>query len=129
MEECNICLTKINKRNKNEHEQSKKHNYIFFSNLIINKYVIQNDEIDNMNDILEKYYEEHKKKIIRFRIDIIWKKNDVIINKISVPHTITYIQTHMFKPIMEEMPFYVKISLNEFQIMIDRGCDYKIITD
>ena len=53
----------------------------------------------------------------------------MIKNKISVPHTITYIQTHMFKPIMEEMPFYVKISLNEFQIMIDRGCDYKIITD
>ena len=35
----------------------------------------------------------------------------------------------MFKPIMEEMPFYVKVSLNEFQNMIDRGCEYKIITD
>ena len=39
MEECNICLTK-KKRNKNKHERSKKHKYIF-SNLIINKYVIK----------------------------------------------------------------------------------------
>ena len=37
MEECNIRLTKIKKRNKNKHEQSKKHKYI--SNLIINKYI------------------------------------------------------------------------------------------
>ena len=71
MKECNICLTKINKRNKNEHEQSRKHKYIFFSNLIINKYVIQNDEIDNKYDILQRYHDEHKKKFIRFRIDII----------------------------------------------------------
>ena len=30
MEECNICPTKIKKRNKNKHEQSEKHKYIFF---------------------------------------------------------------------------------------------------
>ena len=127
MEECNICLTKIKKRKK-RHEQSKKHKY-FFSNLILNKYVVKNVEIDKFSDILQSYYDEHKKKISQFRIDLIWKKNDVFINKISVPSTITYIQTHMFKPIMEEMPFYVKVSLNEFQNMIDRGCEYNIITD
>ena len=27
------------------------------------------------------------------------------------------------------MPFYVKVSLNEFQNLIDRGCEYNIITD
>ena len=32
----------------------------------------------------------------------------------------------MFKPIMEEMPFYVKVSLKEFQKMTDRGCEYNI---
>ena len=41
MEECDICLTKIKKRYKNKHEQSKK--YKIFSNLIIitliNKYI------------------------------------------------------------------------------------------
>ena len=128
MEECNICLTKIKKRNKNKQERSKKHKH-FFSNLIIKKYVIKSDEINNFNDILQSYYDEHKKKFNQFKIDISWKKNDAIINKISVPCTITYIQTHMFKSIMEEIPFYVKVSLNEFQNMIDRGCVYNIITD
>ena len=128
MEERNVCLTKIKKRDKNKQEQSMKHKY-FLSNLIINKYAIKNDEIDKFKSILQSYYEEHKKKFNQFSIDVIWKKNDVIIKKISVPCTITYIQTHMFKPIMEEMPFYLKVSLKEFQNMIDRGCEYDIISD
>ena len=56
-------------------------------------------------------------------------KNDAIINMISAPCTITFLQTHMFKRIMEEMPYYVKVSLNEIQDMIDRGCVYNIKTD
>ena len=94
----------------------------------MNKYVIKNDKIFNLKNIVHSYYDEHKKKFIQFRIDVIWKKKDVIINKISVPCTITYKQTHLFKPFMEEMPFYVKVSLKEFQNMIDRGCEYSIIT-
>ena len=35
----------------------------------------------------------------------------------------------MFKPNMEEMSFYVKISLKEIQNTTDRGCEYNIITD
>ena len=35
----------------------------------------------------------------------------------------------MFKPFMEEKSFYVKVSLNEFQNMIDRGCEYNVITN
>ena len=42
MEECNICLAKIEKRNKFKHDQSKKKK--FFSNLIINKYIPKNNE-------------------------------------------------------------------------------------
>ena len=45
MEEYNICLTKIKKRNKNKHEQSKKHEY--FSNLIINKYIVKKLKLIN----------------------------------------------------------------------------------
>ena len=96
---------------------------ILLSNLILNKYIIKNDEIDKFKDILQSYYGEQTKKFNQFGINVIWKKNDVIINKKSVPCTITYIQTHMFKPNMEEMLFYVKVSLNEFQYMIDRGCE------
>ena len=44
MEEYNICLTKRKERNKNKHNQFKKH--IYFSNLIINKYLVRNPEID-----------------------------------------------------------------------------------
>ena len=29
---------------------------------------------------------------------IIWKKNDMIINNISIPRTITLVRTHMFRP-------------------------------
>ena len=44
MEECNICLSKIKNKNEKKHERSKKHKY--FSNLIINKYIVRNPEID-----------------------------------------------------------------------------------
>ena len=54
MEECNICLATIKKRNKTKHEQSKKHKY-FLSNLIINKYIVKNNEIDKYKDILQSY--------------------------------------------------------------------------
>ena len=46
MEACNICLTRIKKRSKSEHEQSKEHKY--FSNLIINKYFVRNSEVINI---------------------------------------------------------------------------------
>ena len=113
---------------KKNHEQSKKHKF-FLKNLIVSKYITKNEKINNLKDIVQSYYNEHKKKISQFKIIVIWKKNNVIINKISGPCTITHIQTHMFKPIMEEMPFYVKVSLKVFQNMIDRGCEYIFKTD
>ena len=62
MYECNICLTKIKKRNKNKHEKLMKHKYIL-SNLIINKYIVKNNEIDKFKEIVQSYYEKHKKEI------------------------------------------------------------------
>ena len=73
MEESNICLTKIKKRNKNKHEQPKKHKY-FLSNLIISKYIARNDEIDKYKDILPSYYDKHKKKFDNFIVWIFCKK-------------------------------------------------------
>ena len=67
MEECDICLTKIKKRNKNKHQQSKKHRY-FLSNLIIKKYIVRNDEIDKFKDNLQSYYDKHKRKFIKFSV-------------------------------------------------------------
>ena len=57
MEEWNICLSKTKKRNKNEHEQSKKHKY--FSNLITNKYIGKICEFYIFKDIIQPYYNNH----------------------------------------------------------------------
>ena len=40
----------MKKRNKNKHEQSKEHKY--FSNLIVNKYIVIKEEIDKFKDII-----------------------------------------------------------------------------
>ena len=128
MEECDICLTKMKKQKKIKHEQSKKHKY-FFSNLIINKYIVKTDEIDNFKDILQSYYDEHKKKFNEFTVRVIWKKNDMVENRTSVPCTITLQKTHMFKPDMFEIPMYVEVSEHEFLDIVNKNCVYIIITD
>ena len=53
----------------------------------------------------------------------------MIINKISIPRTITLQRTHMFKPDMFEIPIYVKVSEREFLDIIDRNCVYNKISD
>ena len=96
MYECDICLAKIKKRNKNKHEKSMKHRY-FFSNMIVNKYIVKNSDINKFKGFLQSYCDEPKKKFKEFTVTIIWKKNDMIIKKISIPRTITLQRTHMFK--------------------------------
>ena len=53
----------------------------------------------------------------------------MIINKISVPQTNTLQRTDMFKPIMFEIPIYVRLSECKFLDIIDRNCVYNIISD
>ena len=84
MEECDICLTKTKKRNKNKHQQSKKHRY-FLSNLIIKKYIVRNDESDKFKDILLSYYVNHKIKLNNFSVWIIWKTNIEIVREVKLP--------------------------------------------
>ena len=64
MEECVVCLTKTKKQNKNKHEQSKKHS--FFLNLIINKTILKKEESDKFKDIIQSYYDKHKKNLMTF---------------------------------------------------------------
>ena len=109
MEEFILCLTKLKKRYKTKHVQSTKHKN-FFPNLIINKYLVKKDEIGKFKDILQSFCDEHKKKFIEFTLCNIWKKNGLVINKISVPYTITLLQTHPFKPVMEGISIYVEVS-------------------
>ena len=128
MYECDICLAKIKKQNKNKHEKSMKHRY-FLSNMIVNKYIVKNIDINKFKDILQSYCDELKNKFNEFTVSIIWKKNDTIINKISIPRTITLQRTHVFKPDMFEIPIYVKVSEREFQDIVDRNCAYNITSD
>ena len=73
-----------------------KHKY--FSNLIINKYLVKNIEFWNLKHIFEPYYENHKKKFNHFSVGVMWKKIDLLRNKISVPVTITFQETQLFQP-------------------------------
>ena len=59
MQECDICLTNMKTRYKNKHKHSEKQKY--FSNLIINKYNVRNDEIDKFKNIFQSYCDKHKK--------------------------------------------------------------------
>ena len=60
MNEFDICLAEIKKRNKNKHEKLMKHRY-FLSNLIVNKYIVKNIDINKFKDILQSYCDELKK--------------------------------------------------------------------
>ena len=88
MYECDICLAKIKKQNRNKHEKSMRHRY-FLSNLIVNIYIVRYNDINKFKDILQSYCDEHKKKFNEFTVMIIGKKNDMKMNKISIPRTIT----------------------------------------
>ena len=54
MDECNIYLSK-----RKQHLTKKCKNY---SNLIINKYIEENVEIDKFKHIIQSYYDKQKKK-------------------------------------------------------------------
>ena len=49
MYRCELCSTILQKRNKTKHNQSKKHKY--YSNLILNRYVIKNVKVNEFKDI------------------------------------------------------------------------------
>ena len=128
MYECGICLAKLKKRNKSKHEKSITHRY-FLSNVIVNKYIVKNNDINKFKDILQSYCDEHKKNFNEFTVTISWKKNDMIINEISNPRTNTLQRAHMFKPHMFEIPIYVKVSEREFLNIVDRNCVHNILSD
>ena len=97
--------------------------------MIVNKYIVKKNDINKFRDILQSYCDEHKKKFNEFTATIIWKKNDMSINKISIPRTITLQRTHMFQADMFEIPTYVKVCEPEFLNIVDRNCAYNLISD
>ena len=49
MYSCELCNSKLLKRDKTKHNQTKKHNY--YPNLILNRYVIKDVEVVSFKDI------------------------------------------------------------------------------
>ena len=58
---CELCNTFLQERYKTKHNQSKKHKY--YSNLILNRYVMKDVEVIRFEDIFNPYFIEHTKKI------------------------------------------------------------------
>ena len=98
----------------------------YFSNLIVNKHKVRNPEIDKYKDILQSYYDEHKKKLDNFTVCVMWKKNDILISKISVPSTITLEKQHLFQPCMVELPIVIRVSPLDFLDTFDRNINNEV---
>ena len=68
MYRCDLCNTTMLQRNKNKHNQSKTHKY--YSNKILNQYVINNVEVNKYNDVFNPYFSTHSRKFNSFEIFI-----------------------------------------------------------
>ena len=60
MYSCELCIIFILPRNKTKHRKTKKHKY--YSNLILNRYVIKDVEVANYKDVFHPYFTHHSKK-------------------------------------------------------------------
>ena len=89
--------------------------------MIINKYLTNNDEIDKFKDIIQSYYDKHKTKFDDFTVCVMRKKNDVLLNKISIPITITLGKPHLFQPSLIELPIVIRVSTLDFLDTFDRN--------
>ena len=115
MNECDIRFSKIKKN----HEKTLIGKETYFSNLIINKYIARNHEIGKFKDIIQPYYNIHKREFDNFSVCVMWKKIDVLTNKISVPGTITVEKQHLFNPCMTELPIVIRVPLFDFPETFD----------
>ena len=99
MYRCDICDTSLLKRNKTEREQSKKHKS-YYSNLILNRYVIKNLEVAKFEDVFDPYFTHQSRNFSFFTICIILRHHSDLFkfddgdhpldHKISIPNNITY---------------------------------------
>ena len=76
--------------------------------------------------MLQSYYIEHEQKFDNFTVCVMWKKNDVLIYKVSVPSKITIEKPHLFKPFMIEVPIVIKVSPLDFLDTFDRKINNEV---
>ena len=75
---------------------------------------MRNPELDKFKDIIQSYYNDHKKKFDNFTLSVMWKKNGLLINKISVPSVIKIRKPLLFELSMIELPIMLKISAYDY---------------
>ena len=68
MYRCELCNTYLLDRNETKHNQTKKHKYC--SNLILNRYVIKNAELNIFKDIFNPYLTANRRKFNFFTVSI-----------------------------------------------------------
>ena len=103
---------------------SKKHK--FFSTLTINENIVRNPGIHKYKDIIQPYYNSHEKKIDDFTVCIMWKKNGLVVNKISVPSIFTREKPHLLKPSMTEILIVIRVSPLDFLDTFDKNRKYEV---
>ena len=105
MHRCDICNTIMLERNKTKHNQTKKHKY--YSNLILNRYVIKNVEVIKFKDLFNPYFIEHTKKFNLFTVSISLRfddENDPSNHKINISSNVPYnIQTENYSTFTTEL--------------------------
>ena len=88
MMKCEICHSLIPRKNKTKHDNSKKHRY--YSNLILNTYIVNDVKLDEFENVISKYYFDQMKKFNSFTVKVYWEINDEIQFKLSVPHVVSF---------------------------------------
>ena len=91
MYRCELCNTILQKRNKIKHNQTKKHKY--YSNLIINRYVNKNVEVNKFKDEFNPSFVPHTRKFTSFTIHIsirFFENEDIRNKEIRVTNDLAY---------------------------------------
>ena len=91
MYRCELCNIILEKRNKTERSQSKKHKH--FSKLILNRCVIKNDEVIKFKDVFNPYFTAHTRRFNLFTASIFLKLYDgehPLDHEINVSNYVTY---------------------------------------
>ena len=89
MYRCELGNTIVQERYRTKHNQSKKHKY--YSNLILNQYVIKDVEVKKFKDVFNPYFHEHTKKFNFFTVCIIlrfYDDEEYLDHEICVPNNV-----------------------------------------
>ena len=106
----------MQKKNKTKHNQTKKHNY--YSNLILNRYVIKIVEVIKTKDVFSPYFTSHTRKFNFFTLSILLGEHGgehPLNHNINVTNYVTYnIQSEHYTTYTTELAsdfFYRVISI------------------